>query len=239
MKQLFCRAHHQRQLVRRWHSQNIVESINTHIANLSATVLMQSTASNNANTAIFNASMQQGAANKAQCNSNHNCMMQQFAMMLTTSPIALFAGQPTSQPASPQAVPILARAQQWGQLLGKGRGSTRSCNGCGHCNLRSLAQQGAPIPFVGGNHMIPYILVGMQPKRQQNAHYSNVVKQWANQNVCFDCGFDVEYWHTSATCPWKKVGHMEGFTCSDYLEYKRANHQFCCKVMHKTMYPNM
>jgi hypothetical protein len=77
-------------------AKTIIKSINTHMANLSATVLLQSTASNNANTAVFNASMQQVAANEAQCNSNHNHMMQQFEMMLTASPIALFAGQPTS-----------------------------------------------------------------------------------------------------------------------------------------------
>ena len=87
--------------------------------------------------------------------------------------------------------------------------------------------------------MIPYIPAGMQPTRQQNACYSNVIKQWANQNVCFSCGFDVEDWHTSATCPWKKMGLMEGFTSSNYLEYKQASHQFFHKAMHKTMYPNM
>jgi hypothetical protein len=37
--------------------ETIVESMNTHMANLSATVLLQSTMSNNANTAIFNTSM--------------------------------------------------------------------------------------------------------------------------------------------------------------------------------------
>jgi hypothetical protein len=36
----------------------IVESIQTHMANLSATILLQSTASNDANTAVFNALMQ-------------------------------------------------------------------------------------------------------------------------------------------------------------------------------------
>jgi hypothetical protein len=73
-------------------SETIVESINTHMANLSATVLLQSTTSNNANMAVFNASMQQVAANKAQDNKKHNRMMQQFAMMSTASPVVLIAG---------------------------------------------------------------------------------------------------------------------------------------------------
>jgi hypothetical protein len=72
-----------------------------------------------------------------------------------------------------------------------------------------------------------------------NPRYSNVTKQWANQNVCFSCRFDVEDWHTSAMCPRKKMGHMDEFTRSNYMEYKRDNHQFCCKAMHKTMYPQM
>ena len=52
-------------------TKTIVESINSHMANLSPSVLTQSNASNDANTAIFNASMQQMAANKAQCNQEH------------------------------------------------------------------------------------------------------------------------------------------------------------------------
>ncbi len=39
-------------------TKTIVKSIQTHMTNLSATILSQSTASNNANTTIFNASMQ-------------------------------------------------------------------------------------------------------------------------------------------------------------------------------------
>jgi hypothetical protein len=78
-------------------AKTIVKSINTHMANLSVTVLLQSTASNNANTAIFNTSMKHVAANEAQRNKKHNRMMQQFAMN------ALFAGQPqASQPDGPR-----------------------------------------------------------------------------------------------------------------------------------------
>jgi hypothetical protein len=65
-------------------------------------------------------------------------------------------------------------------------------------------------------------------------------KSFANQNVCFTCGFNsIEDWHTSATCPRKKQGPQDRFTCSNYMEYECANHQFCYKVLHKTMYPTM
>jgi hypothetical protein len=101
----------------------VVESINTHMANLTASVLSQLAASNKAITAIFNASMQQVAANTAQRNNDHKRMMQQFAMLLTASTATpqfagLITGQQVGWPQAatqcsfiPQAVPILAPAQ--------------------------------------------------------------------------------------------------------------------------------
>ena len=64
-------------------AETIIESIDAHMVNLSVSVLTQSTASNDSNTAIFNAFMQQMAENEAQQNANHTHIMQQFAMMLT------------------------------------------------------------------------------------------------------------------------------------------------------------
>jgi hypothetical protein len=69
-------------------AETIVKSINTYMANISTSVLSQSNALNDANTAIFNALMQQVAANEAQQNNNHKCMLQQFAMMTTNLPRA-------------------------------------------------------------------------------------------------------------------------------------------------------
>ncbi len=171
-------------------SNTIVKSIQTHMANLSASVLLQSTASNDANTAIFYSLMQQVAANKAKRNANHMHMLQQFAMMTANQPsIQQFAGQITGQPATrpqaatqhnfvPQAIPVLPPAQQWGQLHGGGGcGGSCSRNGCGRLNPRNPMQPGALVPFVGGNQMIPYIPAIIQPTQQQNPHYSNVVKQ--------------------------------------------------------------
>ena len=53
------------------------------MANLTASVITQSNAANNANTTMFNMSMQQMAVNKAQRNNEHARMIQQFAMMTT------------------------------------------------------------------------------------------------------------------------------------------------------------
>jgi hypothetical protein len=97
------------------------------------------------------------------------------------------------------------------------------------------------MPFIGGNQMIPYNSGGaqQQPQPSPKPQSTNIVKLFANQNVCFTCRFNVEDWHTSTTCPNKKWGHQDGFTRSNYMEYKRANHKFCRKGMHKTMYPSM
>ncbi len=89
---------------------------------------------------------------------------------------------------------------------------------------------------MGGN-VIPYFPAQVQPTQQQERiHFSNIVKMFANQNICYSCGFDVEDWHTSTTCNQKKQGHQDGFNCANYMEYERVNHPFCHKAMHKTMY---
>jgi hypothetical protein len=75
---------------------------------------------NNANTAIFNVSMQQVAANKVQCTQERNRMVQQFVMMLTTPPAAQqFAGHQVGWPQAatqsnfiPQVIPNFAPTQQ-------------------------------------------------------------------------------------------------------------------------------
>ena len=67
----------------------------------------------------------------------------------------------------------------------------------------------------------------------------NPVKQFANQNFCFSCGFDIKDGHTSATCVNQKLGHQTGFTRANYKQYKQAGHQYSRKGMHKTIYPSM
>jgi hypothetical protein len=95
------------------------------------------------------------------------------------------------------------------------------------------------VPYIVNTGIIPYIPAGIHPPlQQQNPKFYNIVKMFANQKVCFTCGFDVEDWHTSAMCNRKKPGRQDGFTCSNNMEYKRTNHPFCRKAMHKTMYPN-
>jgi hypothetical protein len=71
--------------------------------------------------------------------------------------------------------------------------------------------------------------------------YSNIVKRYANMNVCFSCGFDVEDGHSSSTCPqqWHRPNHQVGFTRANAQQYINAGYDACTRAMHKTQYPAM
>jgi hypothetical protein len=202
-------------------TETIVNIINTHMANLSTSVLTQTTTSNEANAAQLKTSMQQIAANETQHNKEHTLMMQQFAMMSTTNTVnPTFRPQPTTQRNFvPSAITMPTLHQQLTPPGGGGCGSGRAHGGRGRRPAR-IPHQGAPMPFAGGNQLIPYIPANIHPVQHQNPCYSNVVKQWANQNICFSCGFDVEDWHNSSSCPRKKPGHQDGFTRTNYFEYE-------------------
>ena len=104
-----------------------------------------------------------------QCNrwqpTKHNAMMtnqpgpQQFA---SQNRLRVMAGGVAL------TIPVLAPtqhwvpAQQWAPPGGGGHGGNRSCNGRGRHNQHRPAQ-GAPVLFVGGSQMIPYIPAGIQP----------------------------------------------------------------------------
>jgi hypothetical protein len=215
-------------------AETIVASIDAHMANLSASVLTQSSASNDANTTVFNAAIQQMAANEAQRNADHARMMEQFAMMSTNTNTAIRPTAATHRQIIPTTIPVL-QSNQW-TPPNSNRGTGSRSRG-GNRGRRAPPRQSVQAPFPASAAVIPYIPGGVPPSRFVSPRYSNVVKRFANQNVCFSCGFDVEDWHNSATCNNKKQGHQDGFTRSNYKEYERANHDFCRKAMHKTMYP--
>ncbi len=126
---------------------------------------------------------------------------------------------------------------------GSGHSGRLSPGGHTHCKRggrgRSAFMPPPPVPYVGGIGIIPYIPAGIQPPVLQPApHFSKIIKVFANQNVCFLCGFNVEDLHMSIMCNCRKPGHQDGFTRSNYMEYAHANYPFCRKAMHKTMYPS-
>jgi hypothetical protein len=192
--------------------------------------------------------MQQVAANKALHHNKHKHMMQQFAMLLATPTITLqFSGLITSQQARwpqaatqcsfiPQAVPILAPAQQWGPPPGGGSWK------------HSFSQwTWPPQPMQSGPARSPCPFCWKKP--DDSLYPGRRAAQEAAESLLFQCGQAMDKpecllllrvcWHMSATFPCNKMGHMDGFTCTNYMEYKQANHQIFRKVMHKTMYPQM
>ena len=129
--------------------------------------------------------------------------MQQMTMLTTNAAMTrnnTYVAPPTQIYAPP---PLHGFQQQpYYPHCGDGRGG-----GCSHGGRAFRARGGGgrgilmppPIPYVGTN--IPYIPMGANPPpRQRNPNFSNIVKLFANQNVCYTCSLDVEEWHTSATC---------------------------------------
>ncbi len=184
-----------------------------------------------------NMSLQQLANNNTQLQQQQHAMMQQIATNAAMPRNNQYV-HPTTQIYAPP--PLRDFQQQYQQ-----RGGGRSGRGCSRGSSDKRGQggggRGIPMPtnpFMGGN-VIPYIPVGVKPRQErERVHFSNIVKIFANQNVCYSCGLDVDDWHTSATCNVKQKGQQDGFNCVNYMEYKCLNHPFCCKAMHKTMSPS-
>jgi hypothetical protein len=153
--------------------------------------------------------------------------------MLTTNDATACNNTYVSPNATIYTPPPLQSFQQQPSYPTQGDGSGGGCS-CGvltRCK-HGGGGRGTPMPpqvlYVGGAGIIPHIPSGVQPSGQQLAsRFSNIIKVFTNQNVCFLCGFDVADLHTSATCNCRKAGHQNGFTCSNYMEYARVNHPFC------------
>ena len=229
-------------------TETIAGTINSHMAHLS----QQMVASLEANASQINASLQQPALNNKQLHQQQQSLMQQMGMLTpntnvlrtritaggtrTNYPTAI-ARPPTQIYAPP---PLQGFQQQQLYYSPRGGGQGGGCSrqgGRGHGPGQKPPPQ-IQYPTIGGTGIIPYIPAGFQPHCHQcNPNFLNVANVFANQNVCFLCGFDVEDGHTSATCVNKKVGRQDRFTSSNYTQYERANHPFFRKGMHKTMYP--
>ncbi len=67
----------------------------------------------------------------------------------------------------------------------------------------------------------------------------NFVKLFANNNVCYLCGFDVKEGHTSVMCPrvWQKKTHQEAYTRENAQGYIAAGLDACTKGKHKNLFP--
>jgi hypothetical protein len=114
---------------------------------------------------------------------------------------------------------------------GRGRGCSSSWGG--GRGRGAFAHQfpglvGSIPPFVNGP---PAAVVPPTGARMNAPLQSNTTKRYANWNVCWSCGFDVEDGHTSATCPthWPKTNHQVGFTWGNAQQWINQGYSPCTK----------
>jgi hypothetical protein len=185
----------------------ITGTINSHMANLTA----QTTATLNEHSTQTNASFQQLAAINAQLYQQQQAIMNQMAMMSLGGAYQGAAAVVTLQQTAhfPQQIylpPALPHHQQGyyntpQQSGGRGRTAGQSCgrSRSGHRHARGRGSPQVPIPYVGGAQLVPYVQgVVQQGQCSPRKMYTNKIKWYANQNVCYMCCFDFKDWHTSA-----------------------------------------
>ena len=147
-------------------------------------------------------------------------------------PAAPYGSPPASMPIAGPPPQMQGQYQQpyqgqgWG---GRGRGGRggRGRGGRGRRNRLAYGPQppGQPNQHGYGNQpqygtqRIQDGYSGGAPQRTYRKHFNN----W---NMCFSCGFDVPYWHTSKTCPpeCRKAGHQEECDRDNYRSYVQAGH---------------
>jgi hypothetical protein len=90
-----------------------------------------------------------------------------------------------------------------------------------------------------GGRVPPFVQQPMQ--RNMAPQYSNILKRYADWNVCFSWGFDVKDGYTSKTCPapWRRANHQEGFERNNVSQYIAAGYNTCTKAMQQSQLPNM
>ncbi len=146
-------------------AKTIAGTISSHMANL----LLQTAATINANKTQVNASLQQMEATQAQLQQQQQQMMQQMVMMS-------FTPQQVAAPAQYIPAPIQYNSmfqQQQGTWYagtrtgGRGRGGSRGGRSRrGRSGGRGGMMMPAPMPFIGGTQMIPYLPIGAQQQVQ-------------------------------------------------------------------------
>ena len=198
-------------------------------------------------TALIN----QLAANQQVMQQQFSARQQQFAAFTAQRNITFQARTP-SPPITQCTIPSFAA------FPSKGGGGGQRAGGRGHGKRSNFANTGGRnvrmhfANFTGGQGRLPPvdgsggIGGGVTPFSQQTTTpnaalmYSNIVKRYANWNVCFSCEFDVEDGHTSTTCPWQLqcANHQEGYDRANASQYIAAGYNACTKAMHKSQLPH-
>ncbi len=166
-------------------TETVVGTISSNFANLSTHMA----AIIKANIMQVNVSLQQLASNNVQLQQQQQAMMQQTAL-LSANVATTCNNQYVHPPTQNYAPPHLQGFQQQYQQRGGGYGGGGRSRG-GHAG-RGQGGGGRGIsmstnPFMGGN-VILYIPVGVQLTQQrEQVYFSNIVKTFSNQNVCYSC----------------------------------------------------
>ncbi len=139
-----------------------------------------------------------------------------------------------------------------GDQGGRGRGCGGSGSGCQRCpsfvaQICAQNSHGQMVQYQGHNGGIfalpnPYGGIGLFAPTTQAQPANNdqsPVKQYANWNACFLCGFDIEEAHNLAICPfvWCKPNHQVGYTRENAVSY--AAYGPSTKGQHKMQFPPM
>ncbi len=180
---------------------------------------------------------------------NKQVNQQQFAAFATTRNTTYQPTTPTPPPVQQFNILNFGTFQPTGLGVGgrqggRGRGERANTGRQGRtpfANFMGCGGQGGLPPIGGGRGG------GVAPFAQQNAPrnvtlmYSNIIKRYANWNICFSCSFDVEDGHTSKTfpAPWRRTNHQEGYTRANSGQYISAGYDACTKAMHKLQLPTM
>ncbi len=158
----------------------------------------------------------------SQLAANQHAMQQKFAAFTTqrntTYQPAQAAQPPITQFSIPNFVMFPAEGRGGGKRGSRGRGGRTNFTTTGRRNIRTpfanFVRRGGQggLRSIGGecgrgSSVAPFTQQNMQ--RNMAPMYSNITKHYANWNVCFSCGFDVEDGHTSKTCraPWRRANH--------------------------------
>ncbi len=222
----------------------IVGIINYHMANLSTNISAQTAASNKDNFPLINASLQQFAANKAKQNQQHLQMMQRF-VMLSANTIAATAWKSVpllTQIYAPPAAQIFSPQPWVPNILPEVVVKTV---------VKAIAgADKAAVDLELPCH--PWEQTKWRPTSTHRPQFLILISRTATNRLCninSNPGVPMSQRlgpiRTSASLAvltWKMVKlvlHATERSCSNYMEYKRPNHQYCCKAMHKTMYAQM
>jgi len=220
------------------------DNVHTVITQMAAlTTQSQLTASMAAETnASVTAAINQLAANQ-------QAMQQQFAAFTATRN-TMYQHAPAPPPMQQLAIPSFGTFQPVGlgfegRRGGRGRGERANTGRHGRtpfANFLGRGNQGG-LPPIGGGGRGGGIALFTQQNAPHNVApmYSNIIKRYANWNVSFSCGFDVEDGHTSKTCPapWRRTNHQEGYMRANSGQYIAAGYDACTKAIHKSQLPTM